>query len=52
MGFQVVHTVNWPWDPSEEINDTKALMVYSPGLIIKLSDTSKLKITANFSKMN
>lgn len=34
---------------SDEINETKAYM-YSPGLVIKLSDTSKVTTTANFSE--
>ena len=34
---------------SDEINETKAYM-YSPGLVIKLSDLSKVKISANYSK--
>ena len=34
---------------SDEINKTKAYM-YSPGLLIKLTDSSKVTATANFSK--
>ena len=34
---------------SDQINETKAYM-YSPGLAIKLSDSSKVTTTANFSK--
>ena len=33
---------------SDEINETKAYM-YSPGLVINLPDSSKVKMTANFS---
>ena len=34
---------------SDEVNTTKAYM-YSPGVVVHLSDSSNLKMTANFSK--
>lgn len=37
------------WDPSDEINDTEALMV-SPGLIVQLSDVLELDVKLNFSE--
>ena len=37
------------WDPSDEINDTEALMV-SPGVIVQLSDVLELDVKLNFSE--